>query len=82
LQVTLISAQQRLARDILPGSYSFADVVEFSDLPPKYTLFQVTVMSAQWHLVRDILPGSYPLAHIVEFSDLAMLLPNYTFICR
>jgi hypothetical protein len=39
LQVTVMSAQRRLARDILPGSYSLADVVEFSDLPPKYTLF-------------------------------------------
>jgi hypothetical protein len=29
-----MSGQRRLVRDILPGSYTLADVVEFSDLPP------------------------------------------------
>jgi hypothetical protein len=29
-----MSGQRHLVRDILPGSYYLADVVEFSDLPP------------------------------------------------
>ena len=46
-KVTVMSGQRRLVRDILPGSYPLAEVVEFSDLPPLLPIHTI-VQGCYW----------------------------------
>ncbi len=55
-----MSGQRHLVRDILPGSYYLADVVEFSDLPPLLPNYTV-VKGCYWIQVTLLIKYSKTL---------------------